>query len=240
MLSMEKVLKFDFDIHPKNGYMYFWIKDYMIATYKAASRTGFNFKNKTIYDVGVGRGRTFSIYKKLGIEKVLGFDVDKGETKFAKAQAKKLKLDLKLILDSEDNKKLQKVPSNSCELVALMNILFCLPNNQSRMRIIKEVKRILKKGGLLVVMDMQKPSLMSLVSFLAFKNWKFRSHTELLKMMKPLRLISYETSNHFYFVNFFADILGKIFGPNIFEHLNDLFRYLHVPASTKTFIFTKK
>lgn len=237
---MARGLNFDFDIHPKTKYMYFWIKDYMLATYELAHKMPFSFKGKIVHDIGVGRGRTFTIYKALGLKKIVGIDVDEKETRYAVKQAKRLHLDLKLIIDTLSNLKLQKIPSNSCEVVTLMNILFCLPSNQSRLRIIKEAKRIIKPRGVLIVMDMQKPSLMWLISRLARKDWKFRSYNELLNLMKPLKLIAYKPSNYFYFINSLVDLIGKLFGPKIFQSLNNVSRLLRVPGSTRTFIFTKK
>lgn len=239
MISMARNFNFDFDIHKKNSYMYFWTREYMIATYEAAYETAFNFKGKTILDVGVGRGRTFAIYKTLGIKDIVGIDVEKKEVKYSPKQAKRLNLNLKIVLDSPNNTKLQKIPSKSYEVIALMNILFCLPDNESRSRIINEVKRILKPRGILIVLDMQKPSLMWLISTMAEKSWKFRSHGELVGMLKPLRLISYKPSNHFYSINVIANAAGKLLGPKVFYKLENLFRFLRIPGSTRSFIFTK-
>ncbi|OGK18268.1 hypothetical protein A3G67_03155 [Candidatus Roizmanbacteria bacterium RIFCSPLOWO2_12_FULL_40_12] len=236
---MARNFNFDFDIHKKNSYMYFWTQEYMIATYEAAYMTAFNFKGKTILDVGVGRGRTFEIYKALGIKDVVGIDVERKEVKYTPKQARKVGLNLKLVLDSPSNIGLQKIPDKSYEVIALMNILFCLPDDESRFRIINEVKRILKPRGVLIVLDMQRPSLMWLISTMFWKNWKFRSKKELIEMFKPLRLISYKPSNHFYSINIIADAVGKLFGPKVFYKLESLFRFLRIPGSTRSFVFKK-
>lgn len=231
---------YDFDIHKPLSFMYYFTKQYMDQTYKALLSTGKSLEGKTIWDIGIGRGRSLALFKALGIQKVIGFDINESETQFADAQSKRLGLDVQVVIDSVHNEKLKQIPDNSCDAVSLMNILFCAQDNMARKTLVGEVKRILKSGGILIVVDMQKYSLMWLSSFLSGKPWKFRNHDELIELMAPLPLISSTASNHFYFINSFVDILNKWLGHNICYKLNSLFKALRIPPSTRTFVFTKK
>lgn len=238
--SLSPRIAYDFDVHSVNSFMYVWTKNYMDATYIAAKESGINFKNKTLLDIGIGRGRSLVVFKKLGIKKVVGIEVTDSEAAFAKKQAKRVSLPLQLIIDNTDNSKLKKIPSNSIEVIGLMNILFCLPNDKSRQTIIKEVKRLLKPHGALIVLDMQKPSLMWFFSKITLKKWKFRSDEEVIRLFSPLKLVISKPSNFFYFINKLVDIVSSIVGDGFVYYFDRVFRFLHIPPSTKTFIFTKK
>jgi ubiquinone/menaquinone biosynthesis C-methylase UbiE len=230
---------YDFDIHKPLSFMYYFTKQYMDQTYRVLLPMK-SLKGKTLWDIGIGRGRSLTLFKALGIQKVVGFDVNESETQYADEQSKRLELDVQVIIDSAHNEKLKKIPDNSCDAVSLMNILFCAQDNIARKTLVDEVKRILKIDGILIVVDMQKYSLMWLFSFLSRKPWKFGNQNELIELMAPLLLISSADSNHFYFINSFVDILSKWIGHNICFKLNSLFKALRIPPSTRTFVFTKK
>lgn len=231
---------YDFDAHTRNTYMYFWIREYMDATYQACKNSGYNFKGKTVYDIGIGRGRSLAMFKTLKIVKVIGFDIRKSELAYAKKQIKRMNLDVKLVLDTPNNAILKKVPTSSCEIVTLMNIIFCLPNDEVRNTVISEAKRILKPGGILIVLDMQKPSLMWLMSRITFKHeWRFLTRNQFMKVMKPLKLIAYKESNYLYFINIIMNLLGSIFTPKVYVVTNNFCKALRIPPSTRSFVFKK-
>lgn len=230
---------YDFDIHQPNSFMYYFTRQYMDETCKLLKSLELDLKDKIVYDIGIGRGRSLALFKALGVKKVVGFDVNDKEADYARKQIKRLRMDVKIVLDDFDNSKLKSVKSNSCEVIGLMNILFCVPNDQVRRTLISETKRILKPGGVLIVVDMQKPSLMWLFSLIFHREWKFRSYGELLQLMKPLSLIGYAPSNHFYFVNGPVNLVNRLLAVNICYALNAIFKFLRVPASTRTFVFKK-
>jgi len=229
---------FSFDVHSKQKYMYHWIKNYLLTTHKLIISNGLELKGKTLVDIGIGRGRPLAIYKALGIKKVIGFDLDESEAKYARQQAKRLKIQLKLVIDDFDNSKLKKIPSNSCEVVAFMDLLFFIPE-KAKNTVIKEAKRILKPDGTLLVVELQKPTLMSFISFLSFKNWEFLSHDEFMKKIKPLKLIAQEESNYFYGINAIVNIFIAVFGAGIIVPLNNICRKIGINGSTRTYIFKK-
>lgn len=229
---------YDFDVHPPLSFMHYFTEQYMDETYRAVVSSGVDVRGKTIYDIGMGRGRSLAIFQSLGIAKVIGFEVRPEEAQYAKRQAERLGVELETVLDSFDNDELKKVPSGSVELLAVMNIFFCL-DDRTRSTIIEEVKRILKPGGTMIVLDMQGPSSMSILSWLSRKPWKFFTYREFLKRMQPLRLLTYRTSNHFYFANKPMDFINKLCGFNVCYPLDRMARKLHIPSSTRTYIFTK-
>jgi SAM-dependent methyltransferase len=231
--------KYDFDVHPPLSFMHYFTEQYMDATYQAVTSSGLHLEGKTLYDIGIGRGRSLAIFKALGVQKVVGFDVSKAETQFVQTQATRLGLDVAVVIDSWENDQLQAIPSNSVEVIAMMNILFCVRDERTRVTLITEVKRILKPGAMLIVVDMLRPSLMSFFSFLSSKPWTFRQQKELLKLMSPLSLLAFAPSNHFYSINRLMDIINTALHYNVCYRLNHFFKILHVPPSTATFVFTK-
>ncbi len=232
------VLKYDFDVHSPLSFMHYFTEQYMNETYRAVISSGVDVRGKTIYDVGMGRGRSLTIFQSLGIAKVIGFEVRPEEAHYAKQQAERLGVDLEIVLDSFTNDELKKVPSGSVELVSVMNIFFFL-DDITRQTIIEEVKRILKPGGTMIVLDMQGPSSISILSRLSRKPWKFFTYRGFLKCMQPLKVLTYRTSNHFYFANKPMDFINKLFGFNVCYGLDRIARVLHIPSSTRTYILTK-
>lgn len=235
----KKSIEYDFDVHKKGSFMYFWTKNYMDATLDAALESNFAWKNKTVLDIGIGRGRSLTIFKKLDIGSVHGIDISKSESSYAHKQSKRLGLPLKVTIDDFDNTFLKSISAESYDVVALMNILFCVPNERVRKTIITEAKRILKPGGRLIILDMQKPALMWIMSKITLKPWEFRTNDQLLRLFSPLICLSAKGSNFFYFINRPMDIVSKVLGTGILNVLDALYRLLGIPASTKTLIFTK-
>jgi len=240
-INQQKKINFDFDIN--NGkYMYYWVKDYMLCTLEVVQKLDLKLNGKEIYDIGIGRGRALPLYKTWGIKKVIGIDINKNETRFALRKAKKLGINLKIIIDSEDNFKLKKIPCQSIEVVALMNILQMLSSN-SQKTIAIEIKRILKQGGIAIIVDIQKPSLMWFFSLIAGRKMNYLSYKEFMRLFSGLTLVGYGESNYFYGVNkimdFFLKITGKSFFEFILNKLNLLCKLIGIPATAKIFIFQK-
>lgn len=236
--SVQDSPSYDFDILGKDSFMYHWVKEYMDATYRAVRRSGYSLEGRTLYDIGIGRGRSLALFKALGVKRVVGIDMNVQESRYAKVQQERLDVDLELIIDDVGNRYLRGVPTASSEVVSVMNLLFILPQDV-RKNILEEVKRIVTPGGILVVMDGCMPSLMWFFNTLSGMGRVFSVEDKLKQLLFPLKLVQVEPSNYFYFFNRPMDILGRIFGSDIYRKMNRLMQALRVPPSTKTFVFRK-
>lgn len=231
-------INYDFDVLGKDSFIYHWVKEYMDATYRAIKRCGVDLRRKTLYDIGVGRGRGLALFKALGVKKVVGIDINASESHYAKARQERLGIDLELITDDVQNSYLSGLPNDSCEIVSAMNILFILPPDV-RAVILREAKRIVRPGGVLIIMDGCRPSLMWFFNTLSRMGRIFSTEEELKKLLFPLKLIATEPSNYSYFFNRPMDLLGKVFGADVYRRMDQLVHTLHVPPSTRTFVFRK-
>lgn len=229
---------YDFDIVNKESFMYQWVQNYMEATDEAVRRSGVGLAGKTLYDLGVGRGRSLALFKAWGVKKVIGLDVDRNEVEYARKQGERLQYPLEVVVDSPRNDYLKGLPSESCESVTIMNALNFMPKDV-RASVISEAKRILKPGGLLIVADATRPSLMWFFNSVSLMPRIFSSRSELEARLYPLRLIATCGSNYFYFFNKIADIPGKIFGVKAYRWLNAVFKAVGVPPSTQSFVFIR-
>lgn len=229
---------YDFDVVPKWSFLHHWVSDYMASTLRAIEESGISLEGSTLYDIGLGRGRSLSLFKALSVKRVIGLDVNADVIGYARGQSDRVKLDLEIIIDDSKNTYLKSIPSDSCDAVSLMNILYAF-GAESRKTVLLEAKRIVKPGGAVIIADACKPSLMWLFNSLSLMGRVFSTEEELRGVLNPLELLVVEPSNYFYFFNKPADVLGKIFGPAIFTKLNRLMKLLGVPPSTKSFVFRK-
>ncbi|MFH0814995.1 MAG: class I SAM-dependent methyltransferase [Candidatus Falkowbacteria bacterium] len=219
--------------------MYYFTKQYMEQTRRTILSCGKNIGGLTLYDIGIGRGRALQMFKHLGIQNVIGFEISMEEVKFAENQAARLNMNLTVVADSADNMELKKIANDSCRLVTMMNVLFCV-NDKVKSTMIGQAKRILCAGGILIVLDMQRPSLLSFFSLLSGKPWRFFGEKEFLRLMEPLRPIAIAESNHFYFENRTMTFINKFLRFNICYALDAIARFFKIPGATKTFIFIKE
>lgn len=229
---------YNFDVHKKGSFMHHWIYGYMEATRRVILDSDISLAGKTVYDIGIGRGRSLALFKGLGVKKVIGLDINADVVAFARNQSARVKLDLEIIIDDLKNTYLKSTPSNSCDVVSLMNIL-CYLDAMSRGTILLEARRIVKPGGVVIITDGCQPSLMWFFNTLSLMGRIFSTEEKLRRALDLPELLVVESSNYFYFFNKPADMLGKIFGPAIFTRLNMLMRLLKVPPSTKSFVFRK-
>lgn len=236
--SVQDTPSYDFDVLREKSFIYHWVKVYMDATYKTIQRSGCDLRGVTLYDIGIGRGRSLAVFKALGVEKIVGIDINAKEVEYALKQKDRLHCDLEIIIDNREGYYLKSVPSDSCTIVSIMNTLNFL-TKEVREATLTEAKRILIPGGYLIITDATKPSLMWFFNSLARMPRIFSTSRELKQSLYPLRLLESSGSNFLYFINKPMDQLGKVFGQDIYRKMNRLLQTLNVPPSTKTFVFRK-
>ena len=230
-------LVIDIDTHQEGDFLFYFITNYLYMTYEVLKELDYDFIGKTVLDIGVGHGRGLSLYERLGVKKVMGIDVSREETDYAVTKAERLGIKLEVVVDTADNQYLRSLPDESFEIISVMYTLFCLPQDYMRVNIIREVKRILKPGGTLIIMDAQRYSMIHFLNRVCMsKRRRFLTHRELLKPLEP---VAKGRSGYFYFLNTPANWLAKCFGSGIYSLLDKLMKSLRVPASMVTLVFRK-
>lgn len=103
-------------------------------------------KTDRVFDYGCGYGRTLSQLYKDGFKSLVGIDFSEGMKNRAKKEFPYLN-----IMTNKGN----KVPfeADSFDAVILFALLTCVPRNEDQGNIMKEIKRVLKKGGLIYISD---------------------------------------------------------------------------------------
>eukprot|EP00995_Heteronema_vittatum_P007441 NODE_258_length_1572_cov_105.414314_g183_i0.p1 GENE.NODE_258_length_1572_cov_105.414314_g183_i0~~NODE_258_length_1572_cov_105.414314_g183_i0.p1 ORF type:complete len:236 (+),score=103.00 NODE_258_length_1572_cov_105.414314_g183_i0:179-886(+) len=99
-----------------------------------------------ILDLGCGYGRTLSELSKAGFRDLHGCDMSAGM--IARGQANLPNATFQI-------KKSRKLPyeANTFDAVILLNLLCCVIPNSEQLRIVEEVKRVLKPNGIIYVND---------------------------------------------------------------------------------------
>jgi SAM-dependent methyltransferase len=99
-----------------------------------------------IVDYGCGYGRTLEELYQNGYENTLGLDFS--GNMIARGKKSYPYLNLKIIEPPHTN-----LPASSVDMVLLFALLTCVTENEQQQRIMEEVRRILKPGGVVYVMD---------------------------------------------------------------------------------------
>lgn len=99
-----------------------------------------------ILDVGCGYGRTLNELHHRGYKNLTGIDFSKGMIERGKRQFPYLHLLVKE-KDSID------FPDNHFDAVILLAVLTCIPSDEEQRKLISEIKRVLKPGGILYIND---------------------------------------------------------------------------------------
>lgn len=103
-------------------------------------------KASVILDVGCGYGRTLNELWQQGFENLIGIDFAAGMIERGKQQFPTL--DLRVKEGDAIN-----LPDQSVDAVILFAVLTCIRDNEEHRRLIKEIQRVLKPGGVLYVND---------------------------------------------------------------------------------------
>ena len=103
-------------------------------------------KDAPILDVGCGYGRILQILRAAGYTRLTGFDfseklIERGRHEFPD-------LDLRQMPGG-----VIPVPDASCGAVLLCAVLTCIAENEAQRALIREVRRVLKPGGILYIND---------------------------------------------------------------------------------------
>ena len=103
-------------------------------------------KDAVIADIGCGYGRTIAELHGLGYERLVGFDISEGMIERGRKQFPFL--DLRVM-----NKGRTELPDESADAVILFAVLTCIAGNEEQKRLLAEIRRILRPGGILYVND---------------------------------------------------------------------------------------
>ncbi|MDD3280216.1 MAG: class I SAM-dependent methyltransferase [Bacteroidales bacterium] len=103
-------------------------------------------KDATVLDVGCGYGRSLNELHLNGFSRLYGIDFSEKMIERAKSQYPFLNLEVQV------NKNIN-FPDNTFDAVLLFAVLTCISQNTNQLHLIKEIKRVLKPGGIIYIND---------------------------------------------------------------------------------------
>lgn len=103
-------------------------------------------KDALILDVGCGYGRTLHELWESGYKNLTGIDFS--ESMIEKGRRLFPEIDLNVM-----QSKLIDMPDESCDAVILVAVLTCIIDNEEQLNLLKEIKRVLKKDGIIYIND---------------------------------------------------------------------------------------
>ena len=103
-------------------------------------------KDALIADIGCGYGRTLEELRLRGYSSLVGFDLSEGMVERGRRQSPYLDL---RVMDGEHI----SLAGESADAVILFAVLTCIAADEEQRRLIAEIRRILKPGGILYVND---------------------------------------------------------------------------------------
>ena len=114
--------------------------------FQAEEFSGYVSKDALIVDIGCGYGRTLNELFLLGYTNTVGYDfsagmIDRGKRQFPH-------LDLKIMTDNRTD-----LSDGSVDAVILFAVLTCIAEDPEQEKLISEIYRVLKPGGILYVND---------------------------------------------------------------------------------------
>lgn len=121
---------------------------------KTAIRMLRSIKPRHILDVATGTGDFAIQALSLNPEKVTGIDISEGMLSVGRRKVEKLKLTGKIDLVTGDSENLQ-FPDDTFDAVT---VGFGVRNFEDLVKGLTEIRRVLKKGGMLVVLEFSKPA----------------------------------------------------------------------------------
>ncbi len=103
-------------------------------------------KRDFVVDVGCGYGRILAELHRLGYARLVGFDP--AEAMIHRGKVEHPYLDLRLM-----NGEVLDLPNRCADAILLMGVLTCIASDTVQDRLLNEIFRILKSGGILYVSD---------------------------------------------------------------------------------------
>lgn len=105
-------------------------------------------KNNKILDIGCGAGRTTINLFKEGYTSITGLDVAENLLNYAKSYSESNNLNINFILGDATN---LNFPNNTFDAVIFSyNGMQCIPKKENRAKVLKEIYRVLKSGGIYI------------------------------------------------------------------------------------------
>lgn len=99
-----------------------------------------------ILDVGCGYGRIMNILYSAGYKNLIGLDFS--EEMITRGKLEYPHLDFRMMTAGKLD-----MPDRSCDAVMLMAVLTCIPSNEQQVRLVQDIERVLKPGGIFYVTD---------------------------------------------------------------------------------------
>ena len=103
-------------------------------------------KDALVVDIGCGYGRTLNELAKLGYAKLVGFDFSQGMIERGRREFPSL--DLRVKTDDAI-----ELPDESADAVILFAVLTCIASDGDHEKLVSDIYRVLKPGGILYVND---------------------------------------------------------------------------------------
>ena len=103
-------------------------------------------KDSLVLDVGCGYGRTLQELHGLGYQNLMGMDFAEGMIR--RGQSLYPYLDLRVMEHASID-----LPDDSVDAVILFAVITCIWNSEEQRKLIQEIRRVLKSGGILYIND---------------------------------------------------------------------------------------
>ena len=103
-------------------------------------------KDSLVLDVGCGYGRTLQELHGLGYQNLMGMDFAEGMIR--RGQSLYPYLDLRIMEHASID-----LPDDSVDAVILFAVITCIWNSEEQRKLIQEIRRVLKSGGILYIND---------------------------------------------------------------------------------------
>ena len=105
-------------------------------------------KDARILDIGCGAGRTTLGLYRLGFKNIVGVDITPGMIKEAKSNAKKVGIEIHFEVGDACSLAYEDNSFNGC--LFSFNGIMQIPTRANRVIALKEIKRVMKKGGIFI------------------------------------------------------------------------------------------
>ncbi len=148
-----------------------------------------------ICDIGAGPGRYAIELLRRGYEVTL-FELSEEELKFAQRQIEAQNLQGATYI-CDDARHLAKLTSESYDAILLMGPMYHVPDDMERMQILKDVYRILKKGGTAIIAYINNWGVLK-AGVTEFSE-SYREMEGMYNLLEPKKFVPGESFTHVYF-----------------------------------------